>query len=494
MIFCQVNAQNYYSDVSQVSGFNAIHRSFESQLGMGQAFLDVENDGDEDIIVSNQDGSNYLFINDGAGQFSEMAQYDDVKLALSHSIGISITDYNNDGWQDIFIASYGQNKLLRNNNGLSFTDVSIAMGITADQFSIATTWADINGDGWLDFYVINYTVENNPLEADRFYLNNKGVNFIEISSDLVPSSNLSKHALAVQFIDYDNDGDQDLYVVNDKLEENTLWRNDGKATANCGSYVCFTDVSLITNTNREVFGMGIAIADYDLDGDYDFYFSSIAEQVMLESQISQGSQSFIEKSNTCGLNFDAVGWSTLFLDINNDSYPDAYLATANSNASQSDRLYLNNQNNYFNDTTTTSGINDLLPTIGAAKGDYNNDGKIDLVVGNYNNNYMLYKNTSIDTNNWVKFKLQGRGLVNKLAIGSHIEVTTSSGKKLITSITSGGSHGAGNSLIAHLGLANDTIVSIKILWTDGLVQIIQGLGINSLHVITHPAIYQDSFE
>ncbi|WP_162846851.1 CRTAC1 family protein [Marinicella litoralis] len=491
-----MTAQNYFSDVSNQAGVAINHQLKSGELGMGQGWVDVNNDGYEDLMLTNQSGENYLFINQQDGSFVEMAQYNDIKLPLSQDFGVSVTDFNNDGFQDLFIASWGVNKLLKNINGSSFLDVSDEMGFVDNSYSIASTWADINQDGWLDLYVVNYSVENDSDEADRMYLNNQGANFIDVSSDLTPFTNLTKHGLAVQFIDFDMDNDMDLYVVNDKLEQNTLWRNDGPGSSACGVYVCFTDVSALTQTNRAVFGMGIAIADYDLDGDFDFYFSSIAEQVLLQSQISQGSAVFVEQSNPAGLNFNATGWATIFADFNNDQFPDAYLATANNTPSKRDRLYLNNQSQQFTDVTALSGIEDLYMTVGAAKGDFDNDGKVDLVVGNWGENYMLYKNTSLDANNWIKIKLIGGSGINQLAIGSKVAVNTSNGQELVDQLVSGGSHGAGNSLVLHFGLADETIESVKITWPNGIISLLSGLSANQMHTLTYPGdgIFMQGFE
>ena len=496
MISFKVSTQNYFLYSEFSPSINTDHGIYQNELGTGQAWIDVNNDGHQDLFLTNQNGDNYLLVNDQAGGFFESAQYDTTKLPNSHDFGVSVTDYNNDGYQDLFISSYGQNRLLKNVKGNSFIDVSEAVGLTDNNFSIASSWADINHDGWLDVYVLNYSVENQVAEADKLYLNNGGVNFIDISIDLAPASNLTKHGLAVQFIDFDGDNDMDLYVVNDKLEQNTLWRNDGHASGGCGVYVCFVDVSVSTQTNRAVWGMGIAIADYDLDGDFDFYFSSISEQVLLQSQISQGSATFVEKSNSSGLNFNAVGWGTLFGDFNNDQYPDAYLATANTTPNKRDRLYINNQSKQFADVTALSGIEDLLMTIGAAKGDYDNDGKLDLVVGNWGENYMLYRNTSINKNNWVQFKLEGGQGINALAIGSQVQLKTTDQKVLVDQVVSGGSHGAGNSMVLHFGLGIESIDHVEVIWPDGLISLIQGLAVNTIHTLRYPGdnIFNDGFD
>lgn len=478
--------QNHYQQVGFGPSITPTHTLYNDELGIGQAWIDINNDGHLDLYLSNQNGANHILINDLNGGFVTNSQYVAGELPASQDFGVSVTDYNNDGFQDLLITSQGTNKLLKNVNGQSFEDVSTAMGLTDDSLSIASTWADINHDGWLDVYVVNFSAENNVNEADQLLINNQGQGFIDISADLAPAANLIKHGLAAQFIDYDADGDMDLYVINDKQEGNTLWRNDGVATGGCGQTMCFTDVSQATQTFRPVWGMGIAIADYDLDGDLDFYFSSIGEQVLLQSQFSQGQTWFVDQSSQAGVDFDTTGWATLFMDVNNDQYPDAYLASAATTPSRRDRLYINDHSGGLDDVTVNSGIEDLYMTIGAAKGDYDNDGKVDLVVGNWGVNFMLYRNISPGSHNWVKLNLVGGQGINTLAIGSRISLVTSSGQTLIDQLVSGGSHGAGNSLIMHFGLGADTISHVDVTWPNGVRTHHGGLAVNNAHTLTYP--------
>ncbi|MFC3194194.1 CRTAC1 family protein [Marinicella sediminis] len=488
MMFSLTSAagQDHFLHVDFSPLINADHSLSNGELGMGQAWTDINGDGYLDLYLTNQNGANHILLNDQSGGFVIDSQYVAGELPNSHDFGVAVTDYNNDGFQDLFISSFGPNKLLKNIGGQSFEEVSTALGLTDSSYSIASSWADINNDGWLDVYVVNYSVENDLNEADQLLLNNQGMGFIDVTADLSPAINLVKHGLAVQFIDFDADGDMDLYVVNDKQEGNTLWRNDGPAVNGCGTYVCMVDVSNATQTFRPVDGMGIAIADYDLDGDFDFYFSSIAEQVLLQSQFSQGNPWYTDQSNAVGLNFDATGWATLFMDVDNDRYPDAYLATANVTPSKRDRLYISNQMGQFNDATVFSGIEDLYMTVGAAKGDYDNDGKVDLVVGNWGTNYMLYRNINPSNHNWVKFNLTGGGDINSLAIGSRISVITSSQHTLIDQVVSGGSHGAGNSLLPHFGLGAATIDRVEVIWPNGIRSQLWAPAVNTTHILAYP--------
>ena len=458
--------------------------------------VDVNNDGLQDIFVSNQLGPNYLYINQGNGTFAEDPAFANMSMSSDISKGVSVADYNNDGWQDIFVSCHGGNRLFRNNLGVSFTEVTQTAGIVDSGDSFVSAWNDVNNDGWLDLFVTNYPADLGNDTYDILYMNNGDGTFTDASSDF-DLSQTSKSALAVQFIDYDNDGDQDLYVVNDKNQGNTLWRNDGPAVPGCGTHWCFTDVSVSSNSNREVWGMGIAIADYDMDGDYDFYFSSIGEQVLLQNQTSQGQPVFIERSNESGLNFDSAGWATIFADFDNDGWEDAYLATFGTENQNADRVYLNAANGAFTDISATGGITNLLVTQGAAQGDLDNDGKVDMLVGNMGSHYSLYRNSVVNSHHWIKIHLNGQSPINRNAIGTRVLVRSSDGKTRMRTLTSGGSHAAGNELNLHFGLGSATITQIDVRWPDGSVTMLDDVASNQFLVIDYEApeaVFRSGFE
>ncbi|TDR23158.1 CRTAC1 family protein [Marinicella litoralis] len=485
-----------FVDSSQTVGVSASHdiSALNPTYGIGQAFIDIDNDDDMDLLMTNQEDSNYVFINQGSGSFLQSAAFPELNLNAEIARGVTVADYDNDGWDDILYAIDGQNRLFKNNMGTSFVDVSNAAGLSITRNSVNAAWADINADGFLDFYVINYQDQSGPLAKDEFYLNNGDGTFTEISDDL-QLAELSKPGLAITFFDYDNDGDQDIYVVNDKLVGNTLWANIGPATQGCGVSWCFQDVSVPAAANRAVYGMGIAIGDYDLDGDYDMYFSSIAEQVLLQSQVAQGSDTFIDQSNAVGLNFDAVGWATLFLDLDNDGWLDAYLATDGNNLQSSDRLYHNNGLGVFVDITTGSGVSNLDRTRGAASGDFNHDGLIDILTGNWGVDFKLYENQSTGTNNWIKFKLNGSGSVNRNAIGTKLKLFLDDNRVLMQSVYSGASFGAGNERTLHFGIGQANIERVEVTWPNQISHAVDGHLINQVNQLTYQDdIFNNSFE
>jgi len=503
-LFILFNSQalsQYFTDISISSGVNPTHTA--NTFAIGQAWIDVNNDGFLDIYVTDHLGPNHLLMNQGNETFIEMKEFSNVNLPSQKCVGVSIADFDNDGWDDIYVNCLGSNHLFKNNMGTSFIDVTQVANVDDTNNSQVSAWADINNDGWLDLYVANYNNGEsrnfNGVNAaeDSFFLSNGDSTFTNINSDF-NSFNLNKPGLAVTFFDYDNDGDQDLYVVIDRFHGNVLWRNDGPATSSCGVYWCFTDVSTATNTGAEIYGMGIATGDIDSDGDYDMYFTSIGEQIILLNQISQGSETFVDISDTSILNIpDVAGWGTLFFDYDNDSNLDAMIATYGQTPSTSDKLFKGNGDSTFIDVTPLAGITDNHYTEGIAYGDLNNDGLLDILKGNRSSGYKLFKNSLVSTNNWIELELIGRYGINKNAIGSRVNIGLSNGKQLIREVTSGDARGSGNQLNLHFGLGNHTINNLTVIWANGLVEKFQNLSINSKNTVLYLSsgmVFNSSFE
>jgi len=488
----------WFEDVSVAAGVDADHDS--TAFSVGQAWLDADRDGWLDLFVTNQSGPNHLFMNDRDGAFSEWPQFDTVAVPADVSNGVAIADVDNDGWPDIYVTCDGPNRLFRNLAGQGFVDIAPQLGLDQDDNSQVAAWADVNGDGVLDLYVVNYPASSSGHDRgadviDAFYISQVGGGWIDQGPSMA-FAELHKPGLAVAFFDFDLDGDQDLYVVNDKLWGNTLWRNDGPPSPGCGPGWCFTDVSAASNADREVFGMGIAIGDYDLDGDFDLYFSSIGEQVLLQSQVAQGSMTFVEQSDPSGLNFGEIGWATLFLDADNDGDEDAYIANYGTTPANADRFYVND-GGVFTDISTTSGISTLGRTQGAAQGDYDNDGRIDVATTDWNDQYRLFRNVRADDHGWVAFTLTGSPGMNRDAIGALIRIVDGSGRSQLRQVMSGGSRGAGNQVWAHFGLGNSELQTVEIQWPNGARFTLTGLEARRRHDLVFAeldSIMTSSFE
>jgi hypothetical protein len=459
----------------------------------GQAWGDYDNDGLEDLYLTDTFGPNTLYRNLGSGSFEVSDLNSQVSLPDAESGGATFVDYDNDGDQDLLVLNQGVDTLFEN-TGAAFTDVSTGSGLVQPGRGESAAWGDFNQDGYLDLYVVNWYfsgVPGNPLDQDRFYINNGNGTFAEVSH-LLDTERMKGPGYAVTFVDYDNDDDLDIYVINDKLWGNLLFRNDGNG---CGLW-CFTDVSVATGADRPAWGMGIAVGDYDLDGDWDFFYSSIGEQVLLQNQIAQGSDSFLEVSIIAGVNADAVGWGTVFVDFDNDGLEDLYLSTSSPEAGRTNRVFKNNGDTTFLDVSESSGASNAGLTIGVVYADYDMNGLVDIVIGNQDEAYHLYQNTST-SGDWLSVSLYGRGPVNRDAVGTLAVLELSDGRILRRRVHIGSSIGSDHQRAMHFGLGNATPVELTLTWPDGMVEVIDSLPTNQTMTRQYPQpemILQTGFE
>jgi hypothetical protein len=269
------------------------------------------------------------------------------------------------------------------------------------------------------------------------------------------------------FLDYDNDGDLDIYATYDHRIGNDLWRNDGPG---CGGW-CFTNVSESAGADAEVEGMGLAVADYDSDGDLDIYTTSLLPvAVLLQNQTSQGSPTFVDVTIPAGLVVNAVGWGTAFFDYDNDGWLDLYTATSNAEPGKTNLMYHNEGNETFTNVSEESGASNASPTYGVAYADYDNDGWVDFLIGNLGEQYHLYRNlgTAGAGNHWIDLKLVGGGDVNHDAVGARAYVYTSDGRTQLQEVKCGSSQGCGNQLRLHFGLGTASVDSVCVVWPNGV--------------------------
>lgn len=468
--WCGVTVAMEFADVTSATGMLAEH--FTNKPSCGQAMADYDRDGREDILLTGYFFPNLLFLQTVPGTFSESPLSAQLNPPVSRCGAAAAADYNNDGWPDLYLACNEDNHLFRNDHGTGFTNVTAELQVNHGGNSEAVAWADINQDGQLDLFVGAYPSSstpdlNDPDNLDQLWLSQPDGSYQNIAH-LLDAATRARTALAAQFFDIDNDGDQDLYVVNDKLDGNSLWRNDGPG---CGGW-CLTDVARSSGADRPVFGMGIAAGDIDHDGDLDLYFSSIGEQVLLRNDLDQGSLAFTEISTAAGLNFYAVGWATHFADFNNDARLDAYLATGNIDYPyNTDRVYRNDSTTdslWFADVAEASNASNAERTHGAAQWDYDGDGRQDLVVCNNNVDYRLYRNVSAEPGKWIELRLDGAASnINRDAIGSRITVSDSHGHLQLREVASGQARGGNSSLIQHFGVGDASDVNVRIRWPDG---------------------------
>ena len=281
-------------------------------------------------------------------------------------------------------------------------------------------------------------------------------------------------------------------MVNDQFKNmlgNILWRNDG---AGCGLW-CFTEVSIEAGARTFIHGMGLAVGDYDNDLDLDFYFSDMVNGMVLLQ--NQGDGTFDDVAEEAGVVVgpsSAVGWGTMFFDYDNDSWLDLFLTATEfiqfdifsgpegMMFEYRDFLFRNRGDGSFADATPQDWLVELTPSMGLAYADYDRDGLLDFVLGNWNEGYRLFRNTGAQGggNNWLNVRLTGGGDINRDAIGSRVYLSTDSGRRLMQEVKAGSSLGAGNDMALHFGLGAATVDEMRIRWSNGVEERFNDVAVN----------------
>ncbi|MDE0529766.1 MAG: CRTAC1 family protein [Truepera sp.] len=497
----QQAAPDLFVDVSEEAGIRALHEAtweeFSGEnftrgyLATGQAWGDYDNDGWVDLYLTGGLNPSALYRNDGDGTFSISEHSGDVGLPDVWTGGAVWADYDNDGFKDLYVLANGANVLFHNEAGQGFQDVTQAAGVGDTGKGTTAAWGDYDGDGYLDLYVANWScIPECPrpadpvLASDRLYHNNRDGTFTDVSG-LLNAVKRQGSAFSASFADFDNDGDPDIYVINDKAEQpigNVLWRNDGPG---CDGW-CWHDASSETRSKIVKHGMGLAVGDYDNDLDLDFYFSDMVEPMALLENL--GNQ-FRDASKTAGVGVgpgSVVGWGTAFFDFNNDGWLDLFLASTELIWAQDlqrpegmlfpypNPLFQNRGDGTFLDVTPTSWQQQPKPSMGVAYADYDRDGLVDFVVGNFGQGYILYRNAGLAgaENHWLTIRLEGRAPINFDAIHARVFVTTEDGLTRMQEVKSGSSLGAGNDTALHFGLGGSTSATVRVVWPDGTEDVV----------------------
>lgn len=508
-----------FTDVTTASGINHLYKQ-ASNMGGGAVFFDYDNDGWEDLYITGGLDKDKLYRNLGNGNF-QLATDSWINITQDYyTIGAVSGDIDNDGDKDLFVTTWRgednegpltRNLLFINNGNGTFSEAGTHYGITDPAFSMGATMLDYNKDGYLDIYVINY-VEASSIIYDSqgeaiafdhqcyeniFYRNNGDGSFTEMAAALGLNNNGC--ALAVMPTDYDQDRDQDIYIANDFGEfvvANTLLENNYPTNS-------FSDVSVATGMDIGIYGMGIAYGDYDKDQDFDYYITNLGRNVLIQND---GSQNFSDVTTTAGVEntyaentgntLYSTSWGTAFLDINNDTWLDLFVANGRVPAvnfiatgeDDPNKLFVNNGDGTFTDVSNVAGVNDYHRGRGMAYADYDKDGDLDVVVivqdgtPNAGAKTVLYQNqlnpNGSDNKNWAQVTLQGT-TINRDAMGAMVELTVN-GEKLIQEVHGQGSHCSQHSLTLHFGLgSNTTIDELKVIWSATDTQTFSNLDANT---------------
>lgn len=431
-------------------------------------FVDVNNDGWEDVFISNGPSTgqdNMLYLNNGDQSFTTQTD-DPIVMDNGKSDGATFADVDNDGDLDAFVVTWhGQrNFFYRNNGDGTFMDENTVTPATGGTHSETASWGDYDGDGWVDLFVTN---SYNNLRNQLFHNDTDGDFSLVTGQNWLTQSDPSR---CVSWTDYDLDGDLDLFVSNEGTTANDFLRNDGN-----GLFTPITNVSIVQSMLPS---MSASWADIDNDGDFDLFIANAGYYQEKNNQLFRNNADGTFTEITVG---DAIGdggcsYGSSFADADNDGDLDLLVANGFCNSHLEDRLYENDGNGVF--TYVPDALPDMSArcSFGAAFGDVNNDGFMDLAIANCKNTSStpqpantFYLNDG-NENHWLKVKLEGTES-NRSAIGAKVKVKAQiNGNAVwqIREISAQTGYCGQNSLIAHFGLGEATIVdSLLVFWPSG---------------------------
>lgn len=447
------------------------------QYGSGLAFVDLDNDGDDDIVVTGDpSGLVGVFENNGAGIFIDRSA-DSRVTEVPHSSGVVAADFDGDGLIDLYLTQWGgANVLARNRGGFSFEDVTAAAGVGFHHSGTGPAAGDYDNDGYLDLFVPNYTdLPGLPPAYDLLYHNQGNGTFAEVGAAM--GVNDPWRGFQGVFFDYDFDGDVDLYLSNDKrfanetVMHNRLWRNDN------GQLV---DVSEFSGTDVNIASMGVAVGDVDNNGYPDLYCTNLFfEPTPL--LLNQGNGTFVESSAVAGVESFRTGWGTLFVDYDNDQNLDLLVC----NAATPNRLYDCDGGFPCTDVAPDVGLDMDAISYCLAASDIDNDGDLDFLIQTDTLGIRLFINRQSVPSHWAKVRLRGQA-PNTKAVGSTIFLRTGD-RWQQRQVISGMSFKSHTSYVQHFGLADHaTIDELRVLWPGGATTTLSNLAADQTIEIVQP--------
>ncbi len=437
---------------SEVALSQGINHTYPIGLGAGVSFVDINNDGWPDLTLPSDDGEPVqIYLNQQQQFLNSTFQYNITDLYESKTV--LWVDFDNDMDRDLFITNVtGENRLYRMDDDGMLVDISDSSGIsTATLQTIAACWADYDNDGLLDLYIANY-----PMEISNLLYRNLGNGKFEDVTALAGVADDGKMPLAVSFLDYDNDGWQDLYTANDRGTINSLYRNRGDGS--------FEDVSVASNSDLMFNAMGIAIGDYDDNGFSDMYITNTSNGNGLLR--NNGDGTFTEVADSLGVGVQKLCWGTNFFDCDNDGDLDLFVSAEWGPTNNADVLFANNGNGQFLEVVNAGFSSAHNNSHGNAIADFNRDGYEDIAVLTLDpENLDLWENSG-GFNRWLQLRLVSTS-GNSDAVGSRIDYYIS-GKPRMRTTHCGISYLSQNSYYTTLGMGTDRkIDSLIVSWPSG---------------------------
>jgi enediyne biosynthesis protein E4 len=510
-----------------------IDKPIIDSLPGGLALLDYDNDGFLDIFFTN--GAripslskevpgfyNRLYHNNHDGTFTDVTEKAGVS-GTGYSIGVAAADFDNDGWTDLYVTGINHNILYRNNHDGTFTDVTERAGVSGVNsagkklLSVSAAWIDYDNDGRLDLFVTSYldwSPETSkvcglpgkrlscppslyPGEPNILYHNNGDGTFTDVSESTGIGAQIGK-GMGVAVADYDADGWMDIFVANDN-QRNFLFKNrrgNGFDEVGVEAGVAYTDDGI------PVSGMGVDFRDYRNDGRPGIFITALGGETFPLYR-NEGNDLFTMDTYPADIGFSTYkmsGWGAGIMDFNNDGYKDLF--SANSHVSenadidpqqhylQTNAIFENMKDNTFQDVSAHAGPGLSLRAAhrGAAFGDLNNDGKIDIVVSVIAGHAELLYNTTANGNHWLLIQTIGTK-TNRDGIGTQIKLTSQSGTVQFDQVTTAGSYASSSDKRVHFGLGRDKLVKEIILrWPSGTVQSLRNVKADQILRVTEGAM------
>ncbi|WP_299227444.1 FG-GAP-like repeat-containing protein [uncultured Psychroserpens sp.] len=468
----EVNAQIYFEDQATARGIGFTCGT--TYIGNGVSFFDYDNDGWDDLTFTTEDGQPVRFYKNVNGSFVEQTL--NIPVLNYQTKSVTWVDYDNDGDKDIYITSFTDgNKLFENDGSLNFIDITVGSGLpTNNIFSYGASWGDYDKDGNLDVFISSFDPDR--IVPNYLYKNNGDGTFTNVSTTagISPSGSLS---FCSAFFDFNNDGWQDIYISNDRVNNpNILYKNNGDGT--------FSDVSTSSGTDVTIDAMTVTIDDFNSDGWLDIYVTNgVDGNVFFRNN---GDETFTDIAIASGTLLNSVCWGAVFLDAENDEDLDLYVSSSLNGASiySSSVFYENLGNEDFLTPTDPGFFNDNRASHSNAIGDVDNDGLQDIIVSNTNDgNVNLWYNSTTTSNNWLRVKLEGTNS-NRDGIGSIIEISVNNNKQYRYTLCGEG-YLSQNSATEAFGLGTNTMVDyVKVTWLSGEEDYFYDVPANQLLEIT----------
>jgi len=514
-----------FNDVTGSSGITFKHalspekKYIAESMSGGVALLDYDNDGYLDIffvnsltvelLKANKQTRSVLYRNNRDGTFSDVT--DKARVGdVGWGMGCAVGDFNNDGFDDLYVTSIGPDHLFKNSGNGTFTDVTQKAGVSDPRFSTGAAFLDYDNDGRLDLFVTNYVgfdinhlptfgegptcqfkgvpvqcgPRGLPGAGDSLFHNNGDGTFTDVSKKAGVADSRGYYGLDVVGSDFDGDGLIDIFVANDSTP-NFLYHNNGNGTF---SEIGFESGTALDKNGNEQGCMGVTLGDYNHDGLLDLFITNFDDEYNVLYR-NAGRGSFVDVSYESGvamISLPYVGWGTKFFDYDNDGWLDLFVANGHAYP-QRDRyrqrklLHRNNRDGTFSEVAAQVGsaLMEERASRGTAFGDIDNDGDVDIVVNDLDGAPQLLRNDGGSKNNWILVKTIGTKS-NRNGIGAKVKVVSGDLTQL-DEVRSGGSYISQNDLRLHFGLEKRTSVDlIQVRWPSGAVDTLTNVSVNKI--------------